>query len=142
MLTATITKLKVNHRTKGSYLHFLQQRINILHFRETIQIKYRCNIEICNSQNIYIYQKHFKKSVNFTNSFKILIKIIITFSPIRIKKKKKKLLEPISEEYRNFDSYVHSFTGNINWCFLLQNNEKFKCAMVHNPVISFFKNPY
>lgn len=56
-------------------------------------------------------------------------------------KKIKKLLEPISEEYRKFYSYAHSFTGSINWCFLLQNNEKFKYAMIHNPAISLLKTP-
>lgn len=49
MPTATITKSKVNQGTKGKYLHCLQQRINILPFRQTIQIKYRYSIGICNS---------------------------------------------------------------------------------------------
>lgn len=40
MPKAAITKLKDNQGTKRSNLQYLQQRVNILDFRQTIQMKY------------------------------------------------------------------------------------------------------
>lgn len=49
-----ITKLKENQRTEKNLFSVLrQQRVNILHFKQTIQMKYRCSIGIYNSQTIY-----------------------------------------------------------------------------------------
>lgn len=39
------TKLKDNQGTKWRYSQYLQQRVNILHFRQTIQAKYKSRWE-------------------------------------------------------------------------------------------------
>lgn len=44
-----ITKLKENQRVEKRYLQYLIAKGYTLHFRQTVQIKYRCSIGICNS---------------------------------------------------------------------------------------------